>query len=392
MSVIKKIYTFLSILLAHLIHILAYLVPRSKKIWVCVGWHTGKEREIFADNSKYFFLYLQNEKPEITSVWIAKDKKLAKILQNKGYTAYYMHSFWGIYYALRAKYTIVDAWAQIENWKFSSGSMFVQLWHGKGMKKSGRVRHNPSQTHFKNPGFFLKYDFLFATSSNTAELLSLAFNKYPVEKIHITGHSRTDIFYKQIKGSEIDTNTKLSDCITKTKNENSQKIILYAPTFRADGSNPLDQFDFEKLNLFLKTHNYHFIIGLHPKFATKEIKNIDSYSHISNIPPGFDSYPSFKNIDLLITDYSNIYMDLLLLDTPIVFFTYDEEEYKKQTGLHKDFETLTPGPHVASFEELLETLAKTDNYKKEREQARNTLYAHQDGESSKRIFEKIKGN
>lgn len=169
----------------------------------------------------------------------------------------------------------------------------------------------------------------------------------------------------------------------------SKKIILYAPTFRADGSNPLDQVDFDKLNKFLETYNYYFIIGLHPKFANKNIQTTKEYSHIDNIPPGFDSYLFFKDIDLVITDYSNIYIDFLLLDTPIIFYIYDKEKYEKQTGLHKDFETLTPGPHITSFDTLLETLKKTDEYKNEREQARKILFTHQDGESSKRIFEKI---
>lgn len=199
---VKKIYTLLSIILAHCIHILAYIIPRSKNIWVCIGWHSNKEREIFADNSKYFFLYLQNEKPELTSVWVAKDKKLAKILQKKGYTSHYVNSFLGIYYSLRAGYTIVDARIQIPNWKFSSGSTIVQLWHGKGMKKSGHAgEYNMSQSFFINPGFFTKYDFIVATSNNTAQLLSQTFNQ-PIEKIHITGQPRTDVFTILLKGQK----------------------------------------------------------------------------------------------------------------------------------------------------------------------------------------------
>ncbi len=385
----SKISTLLSIIFAHIIHTASYLMPRSNTIWVCIGWHNSKEREIFADNSKYFFLHLQNEHSEITSVYLTRDRALATILTNAGFTAYYNHSLWGIYYALRAHYTIVDARITTRNWKFSGGSCVIQLWHGKGMKKSGHDgNYNNNQNYFTNPSFFLTYDKIIATSDRTAALLSGTFSQ-PTSDMVITGQPRTDVFYREIKGSEIDSHTILKNYIDGARAANSNKVILYAPTFRADGSSPLAQFDWGQLNTFLIKHNYHFIIGLHPKFGAKTVEDMSDYSHIFNIPPGFDSYPYFNDIDAVITDYSNIYIDFLLLDKPVFFFTYDEAWYRHSTGLHEDFDTLTPGPHITTQADLESALAATDGYQTARSEARVALFAQEDGGASARIFEAL---
>lgn len=48
--------------------------------------------------------------------------------------------------------------------------------------------------------------------------------------------------------------------------------------------------------------------------------------------------------DLLITDYSSIYLDYLLLDRPIVFFAYDLEHYvERDRALYFTYESMTPG-------------------------------------------------
>ena len=385
----NKTYTFITICLAHLIRALSYLVPRSDKIWVCIGWHNSSQREIFADNSKYFFLYLQNEQPDCKAVWISRDKKMAEILTSHGYSSYYMHTIKGIYYALRAKYTIVDAKIHTRNWKFSGGSRVTQLWHGKGMKKSGHDgNYNSSHSYFKTPAFHLKYDSLVATSQKTASLLSKAFSQ-PVEDIMITGQPRTDIFYREIKGSEIDTDQSLSDLIKEARKTNKKKTILYAPTFRADGSNPFAQLTEDKLlalNTILQKNNYLFILSLHPKFAARDVINTNKYSHIESIAAGFDMYPYFDEIDTVITDYSNIYIDFLLLDKEVIFFTFDEERYRKLTGLHEDFNTLTPGPHVKTFNELLLSIENEDIYMQMRSDVRKILFKQEDGDASQRIY------
>jgi len=69
-------------------------------------------------------------------------------------------------------------------------------------------------------------------------------------------------------------------------------------------------------------------------------------------------YPSISELflitDVLITDYSSVMFDFAVTGRPILFFTYDLEQYRDQLrGFCFDFEAEAPGPLLASSEEVL---------------------------------------
>ncbi len=386
----SKITTTLSLITSWIIRLFSYLIPRSKNVWICIGWHANKERELFADNSKYFFLYASKHYASAKVIWIARDQKLANMLTRAGYRAHSVHSLRGIYYSLRAKYTFVDAFMIRENWRYAGGTTLIQLWHGKGMKKTGHdsAYSLGGRSRFTEPNLFTRFDKLVASSSHTAKLMASTF-RAPLEDILITGLPRNDVLFEHINGAEIDQNQALADAITKAKGLGARKLFLYAPTFRPDGSNPLNTINFPILNEALTTLNYHFLITLHPKFSAKDIRLDENLTNIHYVPAGFDSYPQLKHIDVLVTDYSSLYIDYLLLDRPIIFYTYDLETYKKEMGLHEDFDTLTPGPHPTTFTELIGAIRDNDRHTSERAHTRKVLFTHTDGNASKRLIQEL---
>jgi len=55
----------------------------------------------------------------------------------------------------------------------------------------------------------------------------------------------------------------------------------------------------------------------------------------------------------LITDYSSVYFDYLLLNKPILFFVYDKKEYIQNQGdFMLDFDDSTPGIKVENVDDL----------------------------------------
>ena len=112
------------------------------------------------------------------------------------------------------------------------------------------------------------------------------------------------------------------------------------PTHRESASSigsatpPLLPLDLPYLEEFCSKNNLIFILKLHPfvmqfqeNFApTEGFTNILFHDAVSDI------YPLLKYTDLLITDYSSIYFDFLLLDRPIIFFNYDYDEYSSNMG------------------------------------------------------------
>ena len=65
--------------------------------------------------------------------------------------------------------------------------------------------------------------------------------------------------------------------------------------------------------------------------------------------------------DLLITDYSSIFIDYLLLDKPILFLPYDFEKYNNEIGFTVNYMTHTPGPKSYSFENFKNEIMKLLN-------------------------------
>ncbi len=100
---------FLSTILMYVVYAGSCLFPRSHSVWVFIGWHRGHDTEIFADNTKYLFLHIANNEQELSPIWLAKDRTLANTLRSHGYSAHYEKSLMGIWYALRAGTTVIDA-------------------------------------------------------------------------------------------------------------------------------------------------------------------------------------------------------------------------------------------------------------------------------------------
>jgi len=99
--------------------------------------------------------------------------------------------------------------------------------------------------------------------------------------------------------------------------------------------------------------------------------------------------------DALITDYSSIYVDYLVLNKPIMFMPFDLELYIKERGLVISFDNLieTPGPKVSTIKDIVNYLKDIDDgkdkYKSTREAAQRLYYDHLDGDSCKKVWDFI---
>ena len=390
---IGKLVTAIRVILAIIVNIASFMFPRSNRKMVFIGWHSDRGSEIFADNSKYLFLHAHNEyKETIRPIWISKDRNMAQILKSAGMEACYVYSIAGIWHALTSGFTIIDSHLSRDDWQFAGRSKVIQLWHGKGMKRSGLVQNAGSGKlgKFISLELHRKPTLLVASSDFTATLMSDIF-RVPRNKVIVTGLPRNDALFRDITGSKIGVDEKCAAIISEFKKEGASKIIAYMPTFRRNSSNPLDQLDLDEMNEALGKNNFRMIISLHPKFSSMRYEDLSRWKNIKVVNAGHDIYPLFKNIDMLITDYSSLYVDYLLLDRPIIFYTYDRESYEKETGLYEDFDDLTPGPHIKTSSELVKAIASYDDslWKEKRREATDKLHTFKDGGASSRILKEI---
>lgn len=151
-------------------------------------------------------------------------------------------------------------------------------------------------------------------------------------------------------------------------------MIFYMPTFRESEILFFENFDRDDFQMFLEENNILFCIKLHPKSKlNEEFRNIQS-ENIMVINKDADPYVFLKMADVLITDYSSIYFDYLLLDRPIIFFAYDLEEYLNDSReMYFDYDEFTPGEKVNDYQELKSGIVKVIYYSDQYKEARNLM-------------------
>ncbi len=109
---------------------------------------------------------------------------------------------------------------------------------------------------------------------------------------------------------------------------------------------------------------------------------------------GLDFYEVLSAADVLITDYSSVFFDFLLLDRPIIFTPSDQAIYKETRGfLLEPFEFWAPGPKSIDQISLQQTihaeLDEPQTYKEQRQTIRNLVHHYQDDQSSARVADLI---
>jgi len=106
-----------------------------------------------------------------------------------------------------------------------------------------------------------------------------------------------------------------------------------------------------------------------------------------------DIYPLLKETAVLITDYSSIFFDYLLLDRPIVFAPFDIQQYVTvERGLFYDYDQVTPGPKATDWPDVLRLLCEAvqnDTWSAKRREVCTLFNKFKDGNNSERVFQVV---
>ena len=356
----------------------------------------GNHGKYFGGNTKYLYLYLK-ETTDYKLFWMSKSLNLNKKLEKQGIKTIYAYSLKAIKMLRKARAVFVThGTTDILPIKFSPRTVHVQTWHGGDIKLIGSNPYAAKFIYTKKAQLLrLKLrdheyvDYLVSQSGakRPLEILSEAF-RYPLERIIPMGYPRNDIFFSKNK----DLKVKLRESYSIPNNINT--IILYAPTFRRDfeAKFPLSNEHLIELNQYLFETNSIFLMKAHMSEKTISFKDLDN---IKTIGIEADTQELLYITDVLISDYSSIYCDFLLLNRPILLFTHDYDKYDKEWGFYYDhLEEIAPGPLLFTGEELINAIRNIYNIDKEYESKRLELKhyfnAYIDGNSSERLLKFLK--
>jgi CDP-glycerol glycerophosphotransferase (TagB/SpsB family) len=234
----------------------------------------------------------------------------------------------------------------------------INLWHGVAIKKIEFLMTFISKDKMKllNDNSLL-YDIIIASSAVDKVTNKKAFG-VKKEKVKITGLPRYEILkinYKLSSTLEIENNKILA--IKKTK-----RLILYAPTFRENKESivaSISKNEWDEIDEFAKNNNLVFGVRLHPYDKTKLINSLKEYQNIYlfNSTEYIETNLLLKHVDLLVIDFSSIWIDFLLLEKPIIGFSKDYEYYlKNERGFIYDFFKIFPSDFTNNVAELLEII------------------------------------
>jgi CDP-glycerol glycerophosphotransferase len=279
----------------------------------------------------------------------------------------------------------------------SSKTQLVQLWHGIPLKKIGfddsvfsqkgpgtltRTLSLPTRILFPYSQRVKHPDLVISLSEETRRLFSSAFR---VEKdlVKITGYPRNDTLF----------DAECESC--------SSAKVIFMPTFRGMEGEASDLlattgFDIDTIDTFCNEHQIEIDIKLHPfNLPTAEMLGKIARSKFVEFIDVDDVYPQLSKYDVLITDYSSVYFDFLLLDRPMIFFPFKHEEFvARDRELYYDYDEVTPGPKVNSWSEILSYLSDLKKLDREfrsiRKQIKQKFHSFQDAGSCHRVYLAIK--
>jgi len=145
---------------------------------------------------------------------------------------------------------------------------------------------------------------------------------------------------------------------------NDRRLVLYAPTFRdrarrlgRDYELPFDLADLQaalsqEMFLLLRTH-YLDSYKLSDRYRT----------FAADVSGHHDVTELMLLADVLVTDYSSVMFDFANTGRPMVFHTYDYEDYTRdERGTYVDLASIAPGPLTRDTEELVDALRRVDEH------------------------------
>jgi len=345
----------------------------------------------FSDNAFVLYEYMRKKRPDLMSrykvLW-AQDPPYDPAICPVPASAYVRkNSVRGYWYFLRARYVICTH-NYFYNVRSGHGQKQINLWHGNGYKRLATNTYRGDYTLATSP----LYQKVQAEAVGVRE-----------DHVLVTGLPRNDLLFE-----EADSLKRLG--IDKSTYRN---IIIWLPTYRVardgrrDSENAAETFGAsdvlgshgEAINEILKKNNTLLLIKPHPMDILNDV-DAESFDHVRFVPndvlieKGINLYHLMNETTALISDYSSVIVDYLLLDQPIAIVSGDIDVFRDHRGyVFDNLEDYLPGPVITTREGFLDYLENFDDinaqYEEKRLSLKKDMHTYDDAHSSERVCHEI---
>lgn len=227
---------------------------------------------------------------------------------------------------------------------------YLNTWHGIPLKTLGRDIRSGVMDHKNAARNLLHATHLIAPNEHFLNVLT---ERNEVQglltaKVAMTGYPRVDQLVNVTSAGRDEVRRMVGA-------DNDETVVLYAPTWRGDLSNKV--IDVEKILSDVKALNSTGCKVIFKGHAMVEAELADSPLSELLLDIDIDTNTLLKGVDILISDYSSIIFDFMPLRRPIIYYTYDLEEYKRERGLYFEIEDL-PGLRCDGIQDVVNSVSR----------------------------------
>ena len=286
--------------------------------------------------------------------------------------------------------------------KPTKDQVFTQCWHGTPLKRLGcdllHYDNKLNSVEDMKKRYKIeaeKFSYFISPSKYCTEKFTSAWNLKEIGKENIIiekGYPRNDFLFNYTEDDVKNIKIRILG-----ENVTDKKIILYAPTYRANqhksgvGYVYKEEVNFEKMREKL---GQDYIILFRPHYFIANVFDFEKYKgFVYNASDVDDINELYIMSDILITDYSSVFFDYANLKRPLIFYMYDLEHYRDESnGFYFDVEKNLPGKIVKTDDDLIKEilrLSKEFKYDEKYKQFNEKFNYLDDGEASKRVVETV---
>lgn len=361
----------------------------------------ARDGNYYMDNSRALYEWYTENRKDRTFYWMTVSPEVEQLLKSKGLPVMRIDSLQGIYTLHKAKYAFYTNRLRdvaIDYRAVPSNLKMIFLSHGQSVKNTRLAVNAGVDTGFKSDSLKAAAQTLFAVSTSPfmAQVQAKS-NGLKPETYKLTGFPRNDWMFNPPAEA-------ISAWNLFTGGRKYKKVILYAPTWRRTAPKTL-MFPFADLNaeafakyitdndilLLLRPHLQDLTNNEACAKVTRQLCALSPNIRLATIKEFVEANYLLPFVDALISDYSSIYHDFLLLDRPIFFVPYDLSTFDQDNGFKYPYLENLPGPVIESQEGLIlafnALLAGNDYFSGHRERLSNLIYTYKDGKAAERLAE-----
>lgn len=273
------------------------------------------------------------------------------------------------------------------------GRKVANIWHGVPIKGIELAMPIIEASHRKLIEHNAKlYDFMVASSDVDRLALSACFGVSP-QRISREGLPRYDLFRDDYRLP--DDLRAMEDEIVQQKA--GRRLVLYAPTFRDREPSPVVTLGDRLVELENHLTALGLVLGIRPHQYDKVASELQPAA--SRLVFSKDACPEtnllLKHVDILITDFSSLWVDFLWLKRPILGFAPSYEHYlTRERGFLYPFSTVFPGPFFEDVQPLMaeiSAIVSADRFEVEHEFQRSLFLSEADTFITPRVVDQLCG-